>query len=270
MPKEPSKPTTGDAIEVGACQGSGPGRAGRDPRRLARHRRRAQGARRARQGGRLARRGRRAEADQPRQAAVRPQTLGARRQGRRRGPHHQARAHPLLRPDRADDAPPRPGPAAQPPAVPQRRRRPGVLAEGHPGDRAEMAHPLARDRRRRPHRPWRQRPPHRGPRRRAVLARQPGQLRDPCLDRPPPGRLATHVRADRHRPRGEDHLGRDPRARPAVPDRAGPSRRPRLSQGDRQARRPGLDPHRPEVRVQRDQRVGRARLARGRGRPCRT
>ncbi len=95
------------------------------------------------QGGRLARRGRRAEADEPRQAAVRPET---RRHRRRRDPHHQARADPLLRPDRADDAPPRRGPAAQPPAVPQRCGVARVLAEGHPRDRAEVAHPLARDR----------------------------------------------------------------------------------------------------------------------------
>ena len=46
-----------------------------------------------------------------------------------------------------------------------------------------MADPLARDRRRRPDGPRRQRPPHRRPRRDAVLARQPGQLRDPRLDR---------------------------------------------------------------------------------------
>ena len=43
--------------------------------------------------------------------------------------------------------------------------------------------------------PRRQRPPHRGPRRRAVLARQPGELRDPRLDRPPARPVATHVRA---------------------------------------------------------------------------
>ena len=93
MPKEPSKPKTdaaskparpskATASKPAAHVEGGAERADRGPRRLARHRRRAQGARCAREGGRLARRGRRAEADQPRQAAVRPET---RRQGRRRG-----------------------------------------------------------------------------------------------------------------------------------------------------------------------------------------
>ena len=70
-------------------------RADRHPRRLAHHRRRARGARRPRQGRRLARRRRRPQADQPRQAAVRRATMAA---------DHEARAHPLLRADRADDA----------------------------------------------------------------------------------------------------------------------------------------------------------------------
>ncbi len=57
---------------------------------VGRHRRRAGRPRRARQGRRLAGRRQRAQADQPRQAAVRGRPAG-----------HQARAHPLLRPDRA-------------------------------------------------------------------------------------------------------------------------------------------------------------------------
>ena len=52
----------------------------------------------------------------------------------------------------------------------------------------------------------------------------------------------------RHRPRREDHPGGDPGAGPAVPDRARAPRRPRLSQDDRQARHPDLDPDRAEVR----------------------
>ena len=75
----------------------------------------------------------------------------------------------------------------------------------------------------------RQRAPHRGRRRDDVLARQPGELRDPCLDRPPTRGVEPDLRAHRHRPRREDDLGRDARPRSAVPDRAGPSRRSRLS-----------------------------------------
>ena len=104
---------------------------------------------------------------------------------------HQARAHPLLRPDRADDAAAPRGSPAQPPALPERRRRARLLAEGHPGDRADLADPLARDRGRRPRGPRRQRPPHRRPRRDPVLARQPGQLRDPRLDRAPARRRGS-------------------------------------------------------------------------------
>ena len=156
------------------------------------------------------------------------------------------------------------GPAAQPAALPERRRLARLLAEGHPRDRAEVADPLARDRRRRPHRPRRQRPSPRRSSGRAGLARQPGELRDPRLDRPPPEPLATRLRVHRHRPRGEDDLGRDPRPGAALPDRARPPRRPRLSQDDRQARHPGLDPDRAEVRLRRDERVGRAGQSRGR------
>ena len=70
------------------------------PDDLADHGRRARRAGRPRQGRRLARRRRRPQADQPRQAAVRAA------RARRRRPDHEARAHPLLRADRADDAAP--------------------------------------------------------------------------------------------------------------------------------------------------------------------
>ena len=43
-------------------------------------------------------------------------------------------------------------------------------------------------------------------RRRAVLAREPGQLRDPCLDRQAARAVAADVRLHRHRPRREDDL----------------------------------------------------------------
>ena len=75
-----------------------------------------------------------------------------------------------------------------------------------------------------------QRPPHRRSGRDAVLARQPGGVRDPRLDR--------HACADPWRPTfalididpgDEDDLGRDARPRPALPDGARAPRRPRLS-----------------------------------------
>ena len=53
----------------------------------------------------------------------------ARRLGR--GADHEARADPLLRPDRPDDAAAPRRPAAEPQPVPERRRRPQLLAEGH-------------------------------------------------------------------------------------------------------------------------------------------
>ena len=55
--------------------------------------------------------------------------------GPRRAADHQARAHPLLRAHRPDDAAAPPRPAAQPAALPERRRRARVLAEEHARDR---------------------------------------------------------------------------------------------------------------------------------------
>ena len=46
-------------------------------------------------------------------------------------------------------------------------------------------------------------------------------------------------------PGARDDLGRDPRPRAAVPDRARPPLRARPTEGDGQARHPGLDPDRP-------------------------
>ena len=73
------------------------------------------------------------------------------------------------------------------------------------------------------------------------------------------------VRPRRHRPRREDDVGRDARARPALPGRVRASRAAGLPEGDRQARHPGLAADRAEVRVPRDERLGREALAGDRG-----
>ena len=57
-----------------------------------------------------------------------------------------------------------------------------LLAEGHPVVGAQVAHDLARDRLPRARGPGGQRPPRRRPGGDAVLARQPGLVRDPRLD----------------------------------------------------------------------------------------
>ena len=141
---------------------------------------------------------------------------------------------------------------------------PGFWQKDIPETAPHVAHALARDRGRRPHRPGRQRPPDRGRCRVAALARQPGELRDPCLDRQAARAVAADVRLHRHRPGREDDLGRDADAGAALPDRARASRRARLPEDDRQARHPDLDPDRPgQVRLQPDtsdwvERVSRA------------
>ena len=142
----------------------------------------------------------------------------------------EARADRLLRPDRADDAAPPRRAAAQPPALPERRRGPGLLAEGHPGDRADVAPALARDRRRGSQG---ERAPDRRPGRDAVLARQPGRLRDPRLDVAARGPVTADVRADRHRPRARRRPGR---RRSSSPGSTG--RRSRISACAATRRRP--------------------------------
>ena len=184
---------------------------------------------------------------------------------------HEARAHPLLRAHRADDAAAPRRPAAQPPALPERRRRARVLAEGHPRDRAEVADPLARDRRRRPERPRGQRPPPRRPRGRAVLARQPGQLRDPRLDRPPARPVAADVRATSTSTRARRRPGRRRSSWPGSTGRrwgtsacAAIPRRPASAasrSGSRSRRKYDFD---------RDQRVGGASRRARSAPPCRT
>ena len=247
MPKTTTKTQAPKATAATATPAAATPRSGR-------HRRRARGPRRPRQGGHLAGRRPRAQADQPRQAAVRRPRH--RRPGR---PDHEARPHPLLRPHRADDA-----------AAPRTTGRSTSSAS-----RTAPA-PRASGRRTSPRRApkwltrWhetgvdgredrdRQRPPPRRRRRRAVLARQPGELRDPRLDRQAARAVAADVRLHRYRSRRQDDLGRDARPRPALPHRARAPRRPRLSQDDRQARHPGLDPDRPrQLRLPRHERVGR-------------
>ena len=92
-----------------------------------------------------------------------------------------------------------------------------------------------------------------------ALAGEPGQLRDPRLDRQTARPVAADVRVHRHRPRREDDLGRHAHAGAPLPSGPRAPRRPRLPQDDRQARHPDLDPDRAEVRLPRDKRVGRTR-----------
>ena len=121
----------------------------------------------------------------------------------------------------------------------------GLLAEGHPVVVAQVAHDLARDRLPRARGPGRERPPGRGPRGDAVLAGQPGVVRDPRLDLHDRGAVDADVRADRHRPRHEDDLGRDARAsRGSTGPPSSTSASARYPKTHRQPRHPGVDPHR--------------------------
>ena len=104
--------------------------------------------------------------------------------------------------------------------------------------------------------------PARRPGRDAVLARQPGRVRDPRLDLEAPRPVEPDVRADRHRSRRQDDLGGDGHARAAVPDRVRAPRRPRLPEAHRQARHPGVDPDRAgQVQLRGHERVGREGVA---------
>ena len=94
-----------------------------------------------------------------------------------------------------------------------------LLAEEHQGNRPEVADPLARDRRRRPHRPRRQRPPHR---RRAAA---------PCVARPTrrasrstPGPGSCPIRGSRRSPTSTSIPARrrPGRTRSPSPDSIGP------------------------------------------------
>jgi hypothetical protein len=101
-----------------------------------------------------------------------------------------------LDPDRAGDAAPPRGAAAQPQPLPGRRGREELLAEGPPEDRPGLAPAVARGRRRRA---GGQRSPRRRSGRGALLARQPGRVRGPRVDEPDRGPGPADVRAHRHR-----------------------------------------------------------------------
>ena len=177
----------------------------------------------------------------------------------RRRAGHQARAHPLLRPDRAGDAAASRRPAAQPAALPRRRRPAGLLAEGPATDRPGLAQPLdaRRASRRGPPTPtsWPTgRRPCAGSATRRPSRSTPGRSRLTAPDRPTfalididPGERTTWH---------ETLI-----LAPALPDRPRPSRRARLSEAHRQARHPGLDPDRAALRLRRDERLGRGCLA---------
>ena len=96
---------------------------------------------------------------------------------------------------------------------------PGFWQKDIPVERAQVAHDLARDRLPRARGPGGERPPGRRPRGGAVLAGQPGVVRDPRLDLDHRGAVDADVRADRHRPGHEDDLGRDPRRSPGCTGR---------------------------------------------------
>ena len=179
----------------------------------------------------------------------------ARRLGR--GADHEAGADPLLRPDRPDD-PAAPGrPAAEPEPLPERRRRPQLLAEGPAGHGAGLAEPLGRNRGRGARGSQAEHPPARRSGRHDVLARQPGGVRDPRVDVEEGGPVAADLRARRHRSGRQDDLGGDRHPRAAVSDRVRAPRRPCLPEAHRQARHPGLDPGRArQVRVLGHERVG--------------
>ena len=192
--------------------------------------------------------GRGAEAHEPRQGPL-PAGRGE------SGAGHEARADPLLRPDRAGDA-----------APPRRTGRSTCIATRT----GQMGRPSGRrTSRRRRRRGWRLarggrleereandhlRSPIAWPR--LCVAGQPGRVRDPRLDvavstsSPMPGR---DVRPHRHRPRHEDHLGsRPPSARGCTANGARPPLVRGYPEDDRQAGDPGLDPDRAGIRLSRD------------------
>ena len=163
---------------------------------------------------------------------------------RRPGADHEARADPLLRPDRADDAAAPCRPAAEPPPLPERRRRPGLLAEGHARHGAGLAAPLAR----------------RGSRASRIARRTTHLIADRVATlcwlgnqaafevhawtsqarRP----VAADVRAHRHRPRRRRRPGtRRSSSRGCTGPRSTTSASA-ATRRHRQARHPGLDPDR--------------------------
>ena len=138
--------------------------------------------------------------------------------GRRPEARHQARPDPLLRADRAGDAAASRGPATQPAPLSRTAR----------SARASGRRDIPTSRRRRGCASGTKRASATSARRTttssptsvgdALLARQPGGVRDPRLDLEIARALAADLRADRHRPGPEDDLGRGRDAREAVPD----------------------------------------------------
>ena len=165
--------------------------------------------------------------------------------------------------------PPPRGPAAQPPALPERRRRARLLAEGHPRDRAEVADPLARDRRRRPRRtaaPTTTSSPT-APRRCAGSATR-------RASRSTPGPAASRTPGDPPSPTSTSTPGRrrPGTRRSSWPGSTGP--RSATSASAAIPRRPASAASRsgsrscPKYELRRHERLGRAGLARRRRRPC--
>ncbi len=142
---------------------------------------------------------------------------------------------------------------------------PGFWQKDIPVVGPEVAHDLARDRLPRARGPGGERPPRRGPRRDAVLARQPGLVRDARLDVDHPRPVDADLRPDRHRPRHEHDLGGDAGHRAPLPDGARAPRRARVPEAHGQPRHPGVDPGRARaLPVRGHLGVGREAVARDR------
>ena len=218
-------------------------RASERPGPVGGHRRGARRARRAGQGGALGGRRPEPEADEPRQGRCSTAATGP-----DEPPVTKRELDPLLRADRADDAA---APVDRPLNLhrfPNGAGEARLLAEGHARHARRHGSAVARD------------------------GRQDARTATPTTTSSPTGSatlcwlgnqaafeihawtsthrgpVAADVRAHRHRPRHEDHVGRDGDAGEALPDRARAPGRPRLSQDHRLARHPGLDPDRAEVR----------------------
>ena len=183
-------------------------------------------------------------------------------------PSRSATSCATSRRSRRDAAAP-PGAAAEPPSLPQRRQRAGLLAEGHPGDRTRRG--CGRWTRGRGRGSSGQRASRRRSRRDAVLARQPDVVRGPRLDLAPRRPDDADVRAHRHRSGRRRRRGtRRSRSRGSIRtalEHLGVRGYPKTT-GKR-----GIQvwiPIVPQVLVPRDERLGRGAVAGRRARPCRT
>ena len=171
-----------------------------------------------------------------------------------------------------DAAAPR-GAAAQPPALPERRRRARLLAEGHPVDARRSGSTIWHETGFR-EREDRAANDHLIADRAATLCWLGNQavVRDPRLDldasttRWTPTFALIDIDPGTKTTWDETLV-----ARAALPDRARAPRRARLPEDDRQARHPGLDPDRARpLLVPRHQRLGREAVAGGRRDRART